>query len=617
MLMLAPQLASVRLRVALCLPLASLAGCAGGEGSGEVGDPSGSESGATASTSIGTSITSGASASSASSASSSSVTTTEGTESGASATEPSGGDPTGDPTGDTEGTTSGGSATESDSGTESDSDSEGETGEYPNDASPLGINISPVRDWVPQWMFVDGFAQARPWIPQEVDSNVWDTGLPIALDAEGWIASLSPNQAAATLLYTTGHYPGGEYRVLYEGAGELEFRWDAKVVEATPGEYRIDVTPEKGIYLRQLATDPDDPLRAIRVIPPGFIDTYESEPFHPEFLARAERFKVLRMMDLQSTNNSPLVHWADRPRPGDAGQASERGVALEHLIGLANTLHADPWFCMPHRADDDYVQSFAAMVHDQLDPDLKVYVEYSNEVWNSGFEQSGYAKTKGLELGLAQNPFEAQLRFYARRATEVFAIWEGVFGGDERLVRVLGSQAANPWVGTTIMDWEGAYEQADALAVAPYFGGPLGSPDTQDEVAMLSVEELLAASAMSMDEVLTTAETSVMDAESRGLVLIAYEAGQHLAAFGNAVNNDGLTDLFLAANRDPGMGALYGQYLEGWKSAGGQLMVMFNYVDHYTKWGSWGLLEFQDQPIEEAPKYMSTVEFLDHNAQWW
>ena len=134
---------------------------------------------------------------------------------------------------------------------------------------------------------------------------------------------------------------------------------------------------------------------------------------------------------------------------------------------------------------------------------------------------------------------------------------------------------------------------------------------------MWSVEQLLAASALSMDEVLTTAEQSVMDAESRGLVLIAYEAGQHLAAVGNAVNNDGLTDLFLAANRAPGMGALYSEYLEGWKGAGGQLMVMFNYVDHYTKWGSWGLLEFQDQPIDTAPKYKSTVEFLDQNPQWW
>ncbi|MGB1014750.1 MAG: cellulose-binding protein, partial [Nannocystaceae bacterium] len=117
--------------------------------------------------------------------------------------------------------------------------------------------------------------------------------------------------------------------------------------------------------------------------------------------------------------------------------------------------------------------------------------------------------------------------------------------------------------------------------------------------------------------VLATAETSVSDAQDRGLVLIAYEAGQHLTAYGNAVNNDNLTELFLAGNRDPGMGALYSDYLNGWKDAGGQLMVMFNYVDHYTKWGSWGLLEYQNQAIEAAPKYQSTMEFVNQQSQWW
>jgi len=479
------------------------------------------------------------------------------------------------------------------------------------------MNISPVRDWVPQWMFVDGFMQARDWIPQEVDSNVWDTKLPIATDSSGWVTSLSPNQAAATLLFTSGHYPGGEYTVRYQGSGTLEFNWDAEVISEKPGEYILSVTPDKGIYVRQLATDPDDPLRDVRLIPPGFLDTYEAEPFHPEFLARASQFKVLRFMDLQSTNNSPLVNWVDRPLLTNSRQSSERGVALEHLIHLANTLHADPWFCMPHMANDAYVQAFAQMVDEQLDPDLRAYVEYSNEVWNGGFEQAAYAQTKGMELGLSDNPFEAQLRYYARRSTEVFAIWDDVFDDGDRLVRVLGSQAANPWVGTTIMDWENASEHADALAIAPYFGGPLGLPDTQAEVASWSVDQLLAASAESMDTVLATAETSAMDAQSRGMVLIAYEAGQHLAAVGNAVNNQALTDLFLAANRAPGMGALYSDYLDGWKATGGQLMVMFNYVDHYTKWGSWGLLEWQDQPVETAPKYQSTMSFVAENSQWW
>ena len=38
----------------------------------------------------------------------------------------------------------------------------------------------------------------------------------------------------------------------------------------------------------------------------------------------------------------------------------------------------------------EYLTEFAKMVKTKLDPDLKVYVEYSNEVWNWGFQQAGW-----------------------------------------------------------------------------------------------------------------------------------------------------------------------------------------------------------------------------------
>jgi hypothetical protein len=40
---------------------------------------------------------------------------------------------------------------------------------------------------------------------------------------------------------------------------------------------------------------------------------------------------------------------------------------------------------MPHLADDDYHRQFASYVRDSLRPDVKVYVEWSNEVWHTGF----------------------------------------------------------------------------------------------------------------------------------------------------------------------------------------------------------------------------------------
>lgn len=90
------------------------------------------------------------------------------------------------------------------------------------------------------------------------------------------------------------------------------------------------------------------------------------------------------------TNGSPIQTWEDRPRMEDATWTSW-GVPAEVMIDLSNQIGADPWFTMPHMADDAYVSNFATLVRDRLHPRLKAYVEYSNEVWNFIFPQAQWA----------------------------------------------------------------------------------------------------------------------------------------------------------------------------------------------------------------------------------
>jgi hypothetical protein len=40
-------------------------------------------------------------------------------------------------------------------------------------------------------------------------------------------------------------------------------------------------------------------------------------------------------------------------------------------------------------------------------------------------------------------------------------------------------------------------------------------------------------------------------------------------------------------------------------------------VGRYSKWGSWGLMEYHGQPVGEAPKYQAVLEFLEKNPIWW
>jgi hypothetical protein len=51
--------------------------------------------------------------------------------------------------------------------------------------------------------------------------------------------------------------------------------------------------------------------------------------------------------------------------------------------------------------------------------------------------------------------------------------------------------------------------------------------------------------------------------------------------------------------------------LDAWyKNSGEGLMVLFNYTEAPTKFGSWGLLENQEQPLQLAPKYQAFMDRL-------
>jgi len=490
----------------------------------------------------------------------------------------------------------------------------------PNENSALGINIGGVTYWSSEIVFVDLFRHSQTFKSQAPGKS-YGQGGPLDLDEKGWVRSLRDGGHVADSIILSQPklgYPAGVYTCLYDGQGKIEFAYGTKVVEQKPGRVRVKVESEQNILTLKISeTDPADPVRNIRFILPGFEDTYEKQPFHPDFLKRWEKFKVLRFMDLQRTNNSRQTNWSDRPTAAMQTQGSEAGVALEYLIELANTLDADPWFCMPHLATDDYIRSFARMVKARLKPDLKIYLEYSNECWNGIFGQARYCREKGNELGLSDNDYQAQLRYCSKRAVEIFAIWEQVFGGADRLVRVLAAHSANPWTSEQVMGFEDACKHADALGIAPYFGNALGNPKTQNEVAQMTVGQVLDRCAEYIEEGNETIAKQARLAKERGLRLVAYEAGQHLVGHGGAENNETLMNLFHAANRHPRMRQLYLDYLAGWRQNGGTLAAIFSSMGRYSKWGSWGLMEHHGQSPAEAPKYQAVLQFLDANPQWW
>ena len=470
----------------------------------------------------------------------------------------------------------------------------------------LGMNLSFVTYWTREWVFTNVMRQGKGWTPTNTGGKTWDTGENINTDSNGW-PILNPGQAAATIILnaTDGRYPGGKYICTYEGDGDIVFDWDAKATSHQSGRIEVQVTPsDRGIYLRIENSNPSDHIRNIKLVHEDLVDHPSS--FHPLFVERLRPFKTLRFMDWQRTNTTSQVNWSDRVTPDYYTQAERGGVAIELLIELANELGADPWVCMPAHANDDYVRRFAQLVKNNLHADGKVYVEWSNEVWNSQFEIHKWIKenTDGQSLSM---PFFDKWAAEARRD---FAIWSDVWSNDsDRMVRVAAAQAALSWgTGKLLERMNG---QFDAISCSTYFG-------------LRSHEENAMSSSTSVQEIIDILEENIVtdnrqyytehgqlareysQSLGRPIRLIAYEGGQHLADGGR---NKPHKAQLIAAQDHPKMYDLYQQNMFEFERAGGSANVMFNYVGRRDQWGSWGHLQYQDEPVSSAPKFKAMLDY--------
>ena len=522
------------------------------------------------------------------------------------------------------------------------------------DPIPLGTNLHRLAAWSPQLPFLNAYKFARQWIPQDWGVTpkesgqgfeyIWDTGEfdQLDLDANGWVKSLPEPEdepqynSVTTLMYrNVGEYPGGQYVVLYEGEGTIEYGLDAVKDESasTPGRDVIDVTPSnQGILLRITDTDPNetgDYLRDIQVIAEEY-EYAQEQIFNPELLEKVQPFNTLRYMDWMATNHSQQGEWDNRPTPNNSLFSGEI-ADLESMVELSNRTDTDPWFTIPHMATDEYVTNFAQYVKDNLDPELDVYVEYSNEVWNNDFAQGWWIESRGIEefADSTVGDFGKRMDWFGKRTTEITQIWDDVFDTDkERVIGVLGAQAANSWTARRPLQHTWADEPLsneeygiDAIAIAPYFGSYVGKPEYEAEIESwidneesedLALDNLFAE--ITEGGVLTDAPNGgalqqsynwtigyAALAEQQGLDLITYESGQHLNGNRGVEENEAVSELLIAANRDPRMGAIYQEYFITLHELGVDLSMNYTDVSRYNKYGSWGALENIAQP--DSPKY--------------
>jgi len=540
------------------------------------------------------------------------------------------------------------------------------SGLRPEGVPSLGLGLNGISDWSTQHPFLDLMKSARGWVGHTSQGwgavSVEELRAGGHLDINDWPVSIPEGVTALESVFFTDQntdqeWLRGDYVLTYEGSGDLKLSGRAKRVRYEPGRITFRYEPGEGLIgLRLNEISENDPIRNIVILKAEHVPLHQAGAlFNPRFLEAVQDVRSIRFMDWMITNGSPISTWEERPTMEVASWA-EWGVPAEVMIRLANVIGADPWFNMPHRADNAYVRAFAELAKAELDPRLQVYVEYSNEVWNQIFPQTAWARERATELWGPSDM--GWMQFYGLRSAQVMDIWSDVYGADadDRLVRVMATHTGWPELEETILNAPLAFlalgkmpvESFDAYAVTGYFGYEMGTEEMAQRMeAWLDQSEAEATAAGEAEGLrrvalrefvkksrfdgaiapvaLALEEGSLRQlveevfpyhadaARRHGLQLVMYEGGTHVTGHMEQVNNARLTDFFTAFNYTPEMAKLYEILLGGWAAAGGTLFNAFVDVAPATQWGSWGALRHLD---DANPRWDMLMAYNASGPQW-
>ena len=149
------------------------------------------------------------------------------------------------------------------------------------------------------------------------------------------------------------------------------------------------------------------------------------------------------------------------------------------------------WINIPHLATSDYITQLAKLFREKLEPHLKVYVEYSNEVWGTLFPGGLYAQQQGVQyysdkskittLNNATDPTQARFCYLSMKTKNISDIWKAVWSADPRVNIVVSTQAVNADTTRRILACENGYQKVDFVAIAPYLSITLTTSMNQTE----------------------------------------------------------------------------------------------------------------------------------------
>jgi hypothetical protein len=461
-----------------------------------------------------------------------------------------------------------------------------------------------------------------PTLTFDPDTGELTTGFPALPSWRDW-----PHSAWAQ--GADGHFPTGVYDMVYDGDADLVPGKSFKKVGRN--HYQFTALADRktqlvmnGFPLVNLSrNNPNNLFRNAHFYLPGHLG--DKETWLSEFVDRVKRFNgPYRDKDLTLTdsNSASVKDWSQRTLPTQvrwvnsrAGRPALTGAPYEAMIELHNMAENDAWINIPFSATDDYILKMAQLYKSSLNPKLKIYIEYGNEIWNFRY-QAGQMQGKLYPPGNKDN-FYGQSSWYSYRSEQVFRIFESVFGeSSPQLVRVIAGQSVWSDRQAFLMKeaklFAGGHKAADVLAVAPYFPEKFAEKvvDAQGRVT-ISMDQLFAAL---RENINTTIRAHIRNnlavARKYNAELVGYEGGQGLVGRGPAENS-----FYIAASRDPRMYDIYMQYLGTLEAEGVSLIVLFNDIELPSRFGIYGHAESSadanDATLAKAPKLRATLDFIN------
>lgn len=239
-----------------------------------------------------------------------------------------------------------------------------------------------------------------------VGTNRWEDE--VSVDSNGYPLELPYNDGSndhGALIYFS-NCASGVHVVLVTGDGDEDNDGDAdftiggissSINENDNIEFTLTGDCSKNVWMIIDYSNSADPVTNIKIVPKAYeFDQLGMPTFTADFLGALSSFSPIRFMDSVGTNSSDTEDWSTRITTTYYSQGQNNqtigsnGVSWDHLIDLCNTKNSDIWVNIPHKASNDYIDSLATLLLNNLNSGLKVYIEYSNEVWNSIFSQYKY-----------------------------------------------------------------------------------------------------------------------------------------------------------------------------------------------------------------------------------